>query len=434
MVREVWIRAAATRRIAHVKFIRGFLVAFAVGGLAQGALLVMHVLLGRKIGPEAYGVFSFALGVATLLARVAPFGWHTAVTRFIAQYTVEKAWGLLRGVVRRSDQVTYITAAVAATATFALARAGVLEPQVSRGLEYAALMLPFLAVKFLRRRQLMGLHKAKLGLFLDEGAAPSMMIVVLVLAEITSAPSAIKSYAALLCAMAVTATILTRRGMPEATRTTNPEFQTRSWTATAVPLVLGTAGRMILNRIDIMMIGPMVGVYQVGLYSAAQRISYVLLFVPLIIGTIISPMVASAFYSKDLAAVRRMFLLSTGVSTAFAVPIAALLLLFPDTVMHLIFGQSFAGAAVLLQILLVGQFVYAITGPVETVMAMTGQGKAVGLTIAVIALFNIVGNYFAIQWYGAVGAASVTACSAVILSLWRLLLVRRHLYSNELNT
>ena len=398
-----------------------------VGAVAQGALLIMHILLGRELGPTDYGMFSFVLGVTVLLAQVIPFGWQALITRLIAQYSVERNWGLLRGAVLRSNQITVVNALFAALTIYFATHWMALEAEIATGMGFGALLLPFLAVKILRRRQLMGLHQPKLALFLDDGAAPLFMIAIVVTVGITNPGQAILIYTVIVIFICIVATIALQRGMPEQARTAKAEFQTRAWIGIALPLTLAIASRMVLNRIDILMIAPMLGFHDVGLYSAAQRISYVLLFVPMVIGTVTSSMIANAFYKNDLMEVRRIFIISMGISALAASLIMVVLIPFSDIVIRLTYSQRFTDAAVLLQILAFGQFVFASSGPIASVMMMTGQEKAFSYTITVIVVVNVVGNFIAIPILGAVGAALVTAACTTALSIWQFFLLNRRL-------
>jgi O-antigen/teichoic acid export membrane protein len=97
---------------------RGTVEAFILHAAGVGLLFLMHTVLGRSIGVEGYGTFSYALTLAGVLAIVAPLGWPTALMRFIAQYIEQRRWGLLRGAVQRSYQITALMAVLLSLTLF----------------------------------------------------------------------------------------------------------------------------------------------------------------------------------------------------------------------------------------------------------------------------------------------------------------------------
>jgi len=407
---------------------RAIVAGAGIAVVAQGAIFIMHILLGREFGPADYGVFSIAIGLATLGAQVVPLGWQTVVTRFIAQYSVEREWGLLRGAVLRSNQITLLNAIIASVIIYAISRWLELEDNLSAGVGFGALLLPFLAAKALQRRQLMGFHRPKVGIILDDAAAPLFMIAVIFTMGFHEPGPTIFIYTGFVVVVCIIGAIAVHREMPEQAHTSKAEFQTKVWMMIALPATLGLASRIVLNRIDLLMIGPMIGVYDVGLYSTAQRLSYVLLFMPMVIATVTSSMIAAAFYKNDMAEVRRIFVVSTGISVFAASLFIAVVLLFSDIVIRLTYGQNFTDASGLLQVLAVGQFIQATGGLIPSMMLMTGQEKMFSYTITAIMVLNIVGNFFTIPIYGAMGAALVTVICTVILNVWQFFIMNRHLH------
>ena len=90
--------------------------------------------------------------------------------------------------------------------------------------------------------------------------------------------------------------------------------------------------------------------------------------------------------------------------------VGAVLLCFPEIVLTIAFGEYYAQAAPLLQMLAIGQIVCILTGPCENVLMMTGhQNKT--LIVNIVAAFLIFAfGLFAIQNMGIIGLA-ITMCS-----------------------
>lgn len=387
-------------------------------------LFLMHVVLARAIGPADYGTFSYALTIAAVLAIVAPLGWPTALMRFIAQYKEQQQWSLLRGAVQRAYQITFVCAVLTALVLWGVSYLGSLSNELSTSLRFAALILPFLSFVGLRRKALLGLQKVKASIIPEEILLPTLVIVALYLFAVTSASGALLAYVgAALLAFLLGSTLLWR-SIPLQGRIAKPVFQTRSWMLVALPMVFGGLGQIIMNRTDVLMLGAMLDMQVVGVYSAAVRIAVLNTMVFGAINTIAAPMMAAAFHagrSQELRGIMRKAMIW---STLGALPAFAVMIISPQFLLGF-FGTEFTGAGNLLRILAFGQFVNAATGPAGFALLMTGREQAFAWTMGIVAAANVVGNLIAIPIYGAVGAAVVTAVAVAVLNLFLLFLVWR---------
>ena len=109
------------------------------------------------------------------------------------------------------------------------------------------------------------------------------------------------------------------------------------------PLILQGVAVMLYMRIDQIMIKEMLGEREVGLYSAAVRLSEAWYFVPAIITTSLFPAIVNAKKtSKDLYHARLQRLYTTLVWLAIA--IAALMTFLSDWLITLLYGEAYKDA------------------------------------------------------------------------------------------
>jgi O-antigen/teichoic acid export membrane protein len=185
--------------------------------------------------------------------------------------------------------------------------------------------------------------------------------------------------------------------------------------------VFGGLSQVIMNRTDVVMLGAMVDMSSVGLYSAANRIATLNTFVLGAVSTIAVPMMAAAFHAGRHRQNRTILRYTMLLSTLGALPLFAIMVLRPQFLLG-VFGPEFTHGGSLLQVLAFGQFVNAATGPVGFALLMTGRERVFAWTMGAAAAGNVVGNLIAIPIWGAVGAAAVTAVSVVLLNGCQLLL------------
>ena len=79
-------------------------LALQFAGLALAYLV--QVFLARWMGKTEYGIYEYVITWSLLLAVPASLGLPRAVVRFINEYRVKQEWGLLRGLVLGSWQLT----------------------------------------------------------------------------------------------------------------------------------------------------------------------------------------------------------------------------------------------------------------------------------------------------------------------------------------
>ncbi len=73
-----------------------------------GVLLayLVEVLLAQWMGRKEYGIYAYVISWSLLLAIPAGLGLPRAVLRFICEYKVKEEWGLFRGLLLSSWQLT----------------------------------------------------------------------------------------------------------------------------------------------------------------------------------------------------------------------------------------------------------------------------------------------------------------------------------------
>jgi O-antigen/teichoic acid export membrane protein len=78
-------------------------------------------------------------------------------------------------------------------------------------------------------------------------------------------------------------------------------------------------------------------------------------------------------------------------------------------------------------VLLLGQVINVISGPVGVILKMTHYQNALFLMILISIITNLVLNVIWIPKFGILGAASATAISIVIFNLLAIIFIRRKL-------
>ena len=185
------------------------------------------------------------------------------------------------------------------------------------------------------------------------------------------------------------------------------------------PLILSGIAVMLYMRIDQIMIKEMLGEREVGVYSAAVRLSEAWYFVPVIITTSLFPAVLNTrkinldLYNKRL---QRLYTIMIYIAVGVALPITFM----AKDIVLILYGAQYQEAGIVLSIhIWAGIFVGLGVTNGKWFLAENLQRLATWNTL-IGAAANVVLNYFLIPVYGISGVAFATFASygvAAYLSL-----------------
>lgn len=193
----------------------------------------------------------------------------------------------------------------------------------------------------------------------------------------------------------------------------------RSLAAEGWPLVLAGIAVMLYMKIDQIMLGEMLGSQAVGIYSAATRISEAWYFIPLAIATSVAPSIMAAkkvdpavYYAR----VERFFRIMAWLSLLVALPMS----LLSNIIVLVLFGPDYRDAGPVLA-LHIWATVFIFLGVAQNAWTVSeGLMKLSALRTFVGAVANIGLNLLLIPSHGPMGAAVATlisyALSAVVLN------------------
>lgn len=183
------------------------------------------------------------------------------------------------------------------------------------------------------------------------------------------------------------------------------------------PLILAGLSIVIYMKIDLIMLGQMIGNSSVGIYSAAARISEIWYFIPMGIVSSVAPTIYAAKKSSETLyykRIKQLLRLMVLLSSAIAIPMSFL----SGTVIAILFGSGYAEAGPILAIHVWSSlfvFMGVATGPwfiAEGLTMFSLRRTLIG------AITNVVLNIFLIPPYAGVGAAIATVISQAFASFF----------------
>jgi PST family polysaccharide transporter len=375
--------------------------------------LLVGVFVVRQLGPDRYGTYSFVLAWAAIFSPIALFGiGENTVRHLVGSPTHEGRVLATAAILRVGSSLAAVLLTIAAflaagghadatTAQLALALAGlaayptlVLEPYfqahskariitvcgLGSGLAVAAVKIVGIATA------------APVGFFLAAHALETGLLGLSLLAAYFATTSAPRQWA---FDIGLAKTLCRE----------------------ALPMIIGGFAVLIYNQSDMLLLGMLLdSPHQLGLYSAACRVSTMWVFIPMAVITSASPFLYRMLAGNDSRYETRL-LQMTSVCLAIAYGFCLAVAIFPESILRLLFGADFVAAAPALRVH-VWSNIFSILGMAQNSWIL-GRGLLwVALQNTILgAAINLGLNVFVIPAYGAVGAAWTTVVAMAMATV-----------------
>ena len=191
----------------------------------------------------------------------------------------------------------------------------------------------------------------------------------------------------------------------------------RTLLAASLPLMFSSIAVFIYTRSSIFLLDIYRTKAEIGLYTAATRISELLYFFPIAVATVVSPTLYKQF-REDAPLFERnfRFLLNAATVTLYLIALCAMLL--SHEIVTLLFGPAFAPSAVVLT-LHVWTLVPVAQGVITGIWLMAERRSDVLMLRTVIGgIANVILSIVLIPRFGILGAASSTLISMMLAGIF----------------
>jgi O-antigen/teichoic acid export membrane protein len=376
--------------------------------LRMVAGLLVGIWVARFLGPEQFGVFSYAVAFAALFSSIAKLGLDSIVVRDLVRnpelrdvYLGTAFWlkimgaGLMLGAIALAMHFTssdYTTKFF----IFIIACGSVFQAfEVVDFYFQSKVLSKFASICKLTQLFVSSLLKLYL---IYTGAGLFWFVVVSLVDQLTLAVTLYFSY--LYQKIGLFFSHFEMRIAKKLLRD--------SW-----PLILSGFAIAIYTKIDQIIIKEMLGARELGIYSAAVRLSEVWYFVPTIITLSLFPSIYNTKkINNDMYEIRlqRLYTLLFWISTSIAVIVT----LFSGYVVDILFGKAYSDAGIVLSIhIWTGIFVgLAVVKGQWQISENLTRHHLYGALVSVF--FNVAFNFWLIPIFGVVGAAFANLISQLI--------------------
>ncbi len=373
----------------------------------MSAGLIVGAWVARYLGPEDYGAWNFAIAFAAIFGSFINFGLESILIRDLVTSPADE--NELMGSTFVIFVLGAFSAALLCMATY-FSLFGWNELKKSALVLLSAIsLLPhsfFVFNYFFQART-----KAKI-IVLSQGASfvlATASRVYLVLKEYSVEWFAIIGLAELLMAGLLVCYSYYRTG-GRMTKWTYSNDRMRSLLKDGLPLMLANVASLLYMRIDQLMLGKMLGEKDVGIYSAAVKISEMWYFLPGIIGASFFPALVQA---KDSKEGNENMMLFFEIMIGLGLLIAGLVSLVSPIVVNILFGDQYRGASSVLSVHVFGGIFVCMGIASGYWLTINGLQRFNLYRNLYGLLINVALNYLTIPIWGALGAAISSAVSQI---------------------
>lgn len=388
-------------------------------GLGFGA----HLVLGRYLGPDGYGVYILAWTWITVLALLSRFGFNNVVEKYLTEYQSKGEWVQAKAVVLEAVTVGLSVGGVVSLFGIVTVWLGdFMEPATTGVFVVAFVLLPVVVANSLGQSILRGLKKIVISTIPElvirhivvMGLVP---VAALTIGAVDPRIAMWVTVIGFLAAVCVTAAFIWKnRTFRQDVWGAEAEGGGEHWLDIALPFLVISATGLLQRRADIVTLGALASSTELGYYAAGFRLSTLVGFGLVAVNTAFRPYFSQLYATNKQQALERVVALAALLTGLFTIGVGALTIIYGKDLLGL-FGSQFSSAYLVLVILCGGQIVGAVTGPVATLLTMTGQQQVTARIDFGSGVANVILNVLLVPVFGAVGAAGATAATLSVRNI-----------------
>jgi O-antigen/teichoic acid export membrane protein len=387
-----------------------------------GLSYLMFVAFAHLLTAEDYGVFAFSFNLAIVISACAGFGYSTAVMRYWPKYLAQGKPDYAKGVIKMGSFLTALGILIAIGVGFASDK--IAGPQSARNF----LSVSVLAATFCLGDFAAGVLRAQnsvVGSMLPRDVlwrvfAPLAAFAAVWLGYAAGSTMAIYISAAVLLVLIIGQFFLIDLGVTKAAGHVVAQSDWAGTKSSLLPLWGASIVFAMIQQMDVVVVGYLMGGAQTGAYFAAQKTATLLSLVLIAGGLVTAPTMAALYEKKNHAELQKLCK-----QLVIAIAVVTLLgfgfLIFTG---NILLNPSFTSAYSILLILALGCMIDAISGPTAYLMQMTSYEKSYLKIMVVCYVLVILLQFVLIPRFGGLGAAFASATGTIVWNLWSIWLLR----------
>ena len=193
------------------------------------------------------------------------------------------------------------------------------------------------------------------------------------------------------------------------------------------PIMFAGVITTLFYWIDSFSIGYFFNPTYVGYYNAAVPLVSFLGLVPELFMQLFLPMITKEYSRKNFDVIKQLSQQVGKWIIILNLPLFLLMLIFPEQIINILFGEKYLPAVSSLQILSFGGIFMGMVIMCQNLLSMLGKSRLILTNLLIVSIINLGLNFFLIPKYGIMGAAIATSLVWIILTFILFIQVRRNI-------
>ena len=419
----------------NLKLVKEGILAFIIKIVGAITGFIYTIILSKQFDAEGVGIYSLALSIITLGLIFSKFGLENALIKFSSIYKERNVGKTIRQLYR--DSLFFSTI----TSIFIIIVLIIMAPIISKYIyKKENLMIPLIIMSLtvlpttlltITTATLKGLGQVKLAMFLESVLATLINILLLILFSTFFKVNNI-SFIIILYLVGYLITMLLSLYYGKKTKEhyndkVDSSYKFKKVIEVSLPLLMVSSMNYILSSTDTIMLGLWTTEANIGVYNVAIKITQISSMLLIAINSVLGPKFSVLFANNDKDSIIKIVKKTTHMMLIVGILFFIGIITFGDFILG-IFGREFIVGKSVLFITAIGQLIVLATGPVATLLMMTGHEKVHRNNTIFCGIINIILNLILIPSMGIVGAAVATTISLIIKNISAVILVYRKLH------
>ena len=417
--------------------IRGSSLLVAGQAFALVANLAVQVLLVRYLSKSGFGVFAYALSIATLGEAIATFGLRRGVARFLPIYEERGELDKVAGTLVFA--LATVLSMGLAFVLIVIGLGGVIsdqfpgEPAATAVITAILLLTPIQAIAGLLDGVFAVFAKPRAIVLRKFVYTPVMRLAMVVVLSLAGA--GVVSFAVGYTVIGSLGTVvygamlvptLRERHLWERLRRRRVTLPIRELLGFTVPLLTNDLAFALIGSVGAILLGVLAGAQDVAELRAVVPVAMTMSYVLSSFGLLFTPLASRLFARGDAEELNRLYWQTATWTTVLSFPIFIVAVGLAEPLTVLLFGDRYESSAPILAVLAVGRFITAAAGPNGVLLGVYAQVRYLVATSVVAMVTSLGLNLLLIPEFEAMGAAiAATATLVVFNAVWQVGLARR---------
>jgi len=405
-----------------------FILAFKILGAFSS--YIFFYLLAIRYGAKGVGIFSLSFTLLSIFVMLSKLGMDSLIVKQIPEYKAKGIRGAERSIYNKLIGIVLsfsIGMSVLVYYSSNLFSVFFQYPELEPSMRIIAIAIIPSVILSMNAECLRGLEQMKYFAYLQNGSVMMLSVLGLIIGSSLfdrGESTPIFVYFIAVCIVAVLSIFIISKKLPKSASLVKSSIL-KATLKLSVPMLISGAVFMIMNWTDVLMLGYYSDEDQVGIYNLCFKLASIITFAQFAINSYAAPRISSYFYADKLEDLKALISKIAWLNFVISIPFFVVLLVFGAQILPL-FGAEFESGIIVLLLLIVGQLINALSGPVLYILNMTGKEFVARNIVLVAALINVVLNLILIPSYGIIGAAVAATVAMLVWNICSLVYIYKN--------